>query len=74
MTASCSSFIPTPLPHADTLGEGYPRGAPLQIFHTFYPLGNINALMGRPSGIVVSDADCGAVGPGFESRRRHGYL
>ncbi|GFU03145.1 hypothetical protein TNCV_2720601 [Trichonephila clavipes] len=28
----------------------------------------------RPSGIVVSDADCCAVGPGFESRRRHGCL
>ncbi|GFU83717.1 hypothetical protein TNCV_523111 [Trichonephila clavipes] len=25
----------------------------------------------RPSGIVVSDADCDAVGPGFDSRRRH---
>ncbi|GFW36958.1 uncharacterized protein TNCV_5018571 [Trichonephila clavipes] len=24
----------------------------------------------RPSGIVVSDADCGAVGHGFESRRK----
>ncbi|GFV78846.1 uncharacterized protein TNCV_4079461 [Trichonephila clavipes] len=29
MAASSSSFIPTP--HADTLGEGHPRGAPLQI-------------------------------------------
>ncbi|GFV46734.1 uncharacterized protein TNCV_1881931 [Trichonephila clavipes] len=28
----------------------------------------------HPSGIVVSDADCGAVGPGFKSRRRHGCL
>ncbi|GFW62973.1 hypothetical protein TNCV_4453211 [Trichonephila clavipes] len=26
---------------------------------------------GHPSGIVVNDADCGAVGSGFESRRRH---
>ncbi|GFX82379.1 hypothetical protein TNCV_2870601 [Trichonephila clavipes] len=26
----------------------------------------------RPSGIAVSDADCGAVGPGFENRRKHG--
>ncbi|GFV33111.1 uncharacterized protein TNCV_509501 [Trichonephila clavipes] len=28
----------------------------------------------RPTGIVVSDADCCAVGTGFESRRRHGCL
>ncbi|GFW39343.1 uncharacterized protein TNCV_1833281 [Trichonephila clavipes] len=27
---------------------------------------------GRPSSIVVSDPDCFAVGPGFESRKRHG--
>ncbi|GFX94345.1 hypothetical protein TNCV_4293901 [Trichonephila clavipes] len=26
----------------------------------------------RPSGVVVSDADCCAVGPGLEYRRRHG--
>ncbi|GFX64305.1 hypothetical protein TNCV_1500291 [Trichonephila clavipes] len=25
----------------------------------------------RSSVIVVSDTDCGALGPGFESRRRH---
>ncbi|GFW85800.1 uncharacterized protein TNCV_854491 [Trichonephila clavipes] len=30
MAASSSSFIPTPLAHADTLGEGPPRVAPLQ--------------------------------------------
>ncbi|GFY06583.1 hypothetical protein TNCV_3524391 [Trichonephila clavipes] len=29
---------------------------------------------GRPSGIIVSDADCCTVGPGFDSRRRHGCL
>ncbi|GFV02858.1 hypothetical protein TNCV_3609871 [Trichonephila clavipes] len=28
----------------------------------------------RPSSIVVSDADSGAVGCGFESRERHGSL
>ncbi|GFV94361.1 hypothetical protein TNCV_2268151 [Trichonephila clavipes] len=28
----------------------------------------------RPTGIVLSDADCGAVRTGFESRRRHGCL
>ncbi|GFW93724.1 hypothetical protein TNCV_4542511 [Trichonephila clavipes] len=28
----------------------------------------------RPSGLVVSDADCSVVGPRFESQRRHGYL
>ncbi|GFU29093.1 uncharacterized protein TNCV_4836971 [Trichonephila clavipes] len=28
----------------------------------------------HPSGIVTSDAGCCAVGPGFESRRRHGCL
>ncbi|GFW45286.1 uncharacterized protein TNCV_4733941 [Trichonephila clavipes] len=28
----------------------------------------------RPSGIVISNADGGAVGPGFEFRRRHGCL
>ncbi|GFS95197.1 transposable element Tcb1 transposase [Trichonephila clavipes] len=28
----------------------------------------------HPSGIVVSDADCDAVGPGFESRVKHGCL
>ncbi|GFV41711.1 uncharacterized protein TNCV_3628621 [Trichonephila clavipes] len=28
----------------------------------------------RPSGIVVNDADCGAVGSEFESRVRHGCL
>ncbi|PRD31147.1 UNVERIFIED_CONTAM: hypothetical protein NCL1_24243 [Trichonephila clavipes] len=28
----------------------------------------------RPSGIVVSEADCGALGPGFDSRGRHGCL
>ncbi|GFX25095.1 uncharacterized protein TNCV_2752701 [Trichonephila clavipes] len=27
-----------------------------------------------PTGRVVSNADCGAVGTGFESRRRHGSL
>ncbi|GFX20867.1 hypothetical protein TNCV_79221 [Trichonephila clavipes] len=31
-------------------------------------------LNSRPSGIVVSDADCRAVLTGFESRRRHGCL
>ncbi|GFV83189.1 hypothetical protein TNCV_1899161 [Trichonephila clavipes] len=30
MAASGSSFIPTPLAHADNQGEGPPRGAPLQ--------------------------------------------
>ncbi|GFY00289.1 hypothetical protein TNCV_4710911 [Trichonephila clavipes] len=30
MTAPSSSFIPTPLAHADNQGEGHPRGAPLQ--------------------------------------------
>ncbi|GFU62233.1 hypothetical protein TNCV_2474621 [Trichonephila clavipes] len=29
-------------------------------------------IIGRQFGIVVSDADCCAVGPGFESGRRHG--
>ncbi|GFV74346.1 uncharacterized protein TNCV_5127891 [Trichonephila clavipes] len=28
MAASSSSFIPTPLAHADTLREGHPRGRP----------------------------------------------
>ncbi|GFV71986.1 hypothetical protein TNCV_2459191 [Trichonephila clavipes] len=28
----------------------------------------------RPSGIVISDTDCGAVGSGFESQERHGCL
>ncbi|GFY33162.1 hypothetical protein TNCV_1240131 [Trichonephila clavipes] len=27
----------------------------------------------RPTGIGVINADCGAVGTGFESRRRHGW-
>ncbi|GFW60297.1 hypothetical protein TNCV_1843771 [Trichonephila clavipes] len=31
-------------------------------------------MKGRPSGTVISDTDCCAVGPGFESRRRHGCL
>ncbi|GFT12809.1 hypothetical protein TNCV_5095431 [Trichonephila clavipes] len=30
--------------------------------------------MCRPSGIGVSGADCDAVGPVFESRRRHGCI
>ncbi|GFU82230.1 hypothetical protein TNCV_4466811 [Trichonephila clavipes] len=29
---------------------------------------------GRSSGMVVSDADCSAVGSGYEFRRRHGCL
>ncbi|GFU63570.1 hypothetical protein TNCV_4256111 [Trichonephila clavipes] len=29
MAASSSSFIPTPLAHADSQGEGHPRGTPL---------------------------------------------
>ncbi|GFT61378.1 hypothetical protein TNCV_1953021 [Trichonephila clavipes] len=33
-----------------------------------------NAKRHRPSGIVVSEADCGAVGTGFNSRRRRGCL
>ncbi|GFW40313.1 hypothetical protein TNCV_1018711 [Trichonephila clavipes] len=32
MAASGSSFIPTPLTHADNLGEGHPREAPLHHF------------------------------------------
>ncbi|GFX01963.1 hypothetical protein TNCV_371521 [Trichonephila clavipes] len=31
MAASCSSFIPTPLANADTLGEGHPRGTSLRV-------------------------------------------
>ncbi|GFW49635.1 hypothetical protein TNCV_2844161 [Trichonephila clavipes] len=32
MAPSSSSFIPTPLAHADNQGEGHPRGAPLQTY------------------------------------------
>ncbi|GFX26623.1 hypothetical protein TNCV_4536341 [Trichonephila clavipes] len=32
MAASCSSFIPTPLAHADNQGEGHPRGAPFHMY------------------------------------------
>ncbi|GFU96803.1 hypothetical protein TNCV_3512501 [Trichonephila clavipes] len=41
MAASNSSFIPAPLAHADNLGEGHPRGAPLQVTRlvTLSPLG-----------------------------------
>ncbi|GFX42616.1 uncharacterized protein TNCV_261511 [Trichonephila clavipes] len=35
---------------------------------------SITWLLCRPSGIVVSGADCYAVGTRFESRRRHGCL
>ncbi|GFX78778.1 uncharacterized protein TNCV_1919111 [Trichonephila clavipes] len=33
-----------------------------------------NGKKGRTTGIVVSDADCGAAGIGDESRRRHGCV
>ncbi|GFT53943.1 uncharacterized protein TNCV_418481 [Trichonephila clavipes] len=40
MAASSSSFIPTPLAQADNLGEGHPRGAPLQRRPTKFNLYN----------------------------------
>ncbi|GFS72100.1 uncharacterized protein TNCV_3903931 [Trichonephila clavipes] len=40
MAASSSSFIPTPLAHADNLGEGYPRGPRLQRRPTKFNLYN----------------------------------
>ncbi|GFV54276.1 uncharacterized protein TNCV_4365511 [Trichonephila clavipes] len=38
--AVSSSFIPTPLDHADNLGEGHPRGVPLQWRSTKFNLYN----------------------------------
>ncbi|GFV41866.1 hypothetical protein TNCV_2958821 [Trichonephila clavipes] len=32
----------------------------------------LNGLMCHPCGVVAIDTDCCAVGPGFESQRRHG--
>ncbi|GFV39771.1 hypothetical protein TNCV_4320691 [Trichonephila clavipes] len=37
----------------------------MEIYHT-----SLQRQLTPPSGTVVSDADCGAVGHGFESRRR----
>ncbi|GFX94188.1 hypothetical protein TNCV_4292331 [Trichonephila clavipes] len=34
MATSGSLFIPTPLAHADNLGEGHPNGAPSQSLHS----------------------------------------
>ncbi|GFX34335.1 hypothetical protein TNCV_3226821 [Trichonephila clavipes] len=78
-----SSFAnPTPLAHADTSRDVLPRGDGKLVVEyrgkswrvqDHYKLKALKRkLASLPSGIVVSDADCCAVGPGFESRRRHG--
>ncbi|GFU07238.1 hypothetical protein TNCV_1113721 [Trichonephila clavipes] len=47
MEASSSSFIPTPLAHADNQGEGYPRGPPLHWRETKFNLYDPEVRMGQ---------------------------
>ncbi|GFW68363.1 transposable element Tcb2 transposase [Trichonephila clavipes] len=63
MAASSSSFIPTPLAHADTLGEGHPRGTPFQFRPTEFNLYNPEKLVTVTGG---EDLMCGNIEKLFE--------